>query len=138
MPSPRYWREIPGRYRLEAGRCHGCGKVVYPTRRICPACRGAEFEPVLLSRRGRVVTSTVLRVSPDDFVMESPYAMAIVETPERVRLMVQVTDCEPSTVQPGMEVTLEFRLIRKEGQSGILCYGHKAVPVVAADTARSR
>jgi hypothetical protein len=28
-----------------------------------------------------------------------------------------------------MEVTLEFRLIRKEGHGGILCYGHKAVPV---------
>jgi hypothetical protein len=28
-----------------------------------------------------------------------------------------------------MEVSLEFRLIRKEGQSGILCYGHKAVPL---------
>jgi len=31
-------------------------------------------------------------------------------------------------VAPGMEVSLEFRLIRKEGQSGILCYGHKGVP----------
>jgi ribosomal protein L25 (general stress protein Ctc) len=28
-----------------------------------------------------------------------------------------------------MEVALEFRRIRREGKSGILCYGHKAVPV---------
>jgi hypothetical protein len=28
-----------------------------------------------------------------------------------------------------MEVSLEFRLIRKEGNSGILCYGHKGVPL---------
>ena len=32
MPSPRYWREIPSRYRLEAGRCRGCGRVAYPAR----------------------------------------------------------------------------------------------------------
>lgn len=129
MPSPRYWREIPNRYRLEAGRCVGCGKVVYPARRICPACRGTEWEKVRLSRRGVVVTSTVIHVAPDDFMMQAPYAMALVETPEGARLMTQVVDCEPSTVLPGMEVSLEFRMIRKEGKSGILCYGHKAVPV---------
>ncbi|MDH3495544.1 MAG: OB-fold domain-containing protein [Gemmatimonadota bacterium] len=82
-----------------------------------------------LSRRGRVVTSTVIHVSPTEFQMEAPYPMALVETPEGARLMVQVADCEPDAVRPGMEVALEFRRIRKEGRSGILCYGHKAVPV---------
>lgn len=128
MPSPRYAREIPNRYRLEAGKCKGCGKVVYPARRICPACRGAQFDKVNLSRKGKVVTSTVIHVPPDDFLMEAPYAIAIVETPEGARFMTQVVDCEPSSVQPDMEVSLEFRLIRKEGKSGILCYGHKGVP----------
>ncbi|MGD2217778.1 MAG: Zn-ribbon domain-containing OB-fold protein [Gemmatimonadales bacterium] len=129
MPSPRYTREIPSRYRLEAGRCKGCGKVTYPARLICPSCRGEEIETVKLSPRGKVITSTVIHVPPDDFLMEAPYAMAIVETPEGARLMTQVVDCEPSTVLPGLEVSLQFRLIRKEGKSGILCYGHKAVPV---------
>jgi len=129
MPSPRYWREIPARYRLEAGRCTGCGRVVFPSRRICPGCRREGMEPVTLSRRGRVVTSTVIHVSPTEFQMEAPYPMALVETPEGARLMVQVADCEPDAVRPGMEVALEFRRIRKEGRSGILCYGHKAVPV---------
>ncbi len=128
MPSPRYAREIPNRYRLEAAKCTGCGKVVYPARRICPGCRGTQFDKVNLSRCGKVVTSTVIHVPPDEFLMEAPYAMAIVETPEGARFMTQVVDCEPSSVQPGMDVSLEFRLIRKEGKSGILCYGHKAVP----------
>ncbi|MBI3082218.1 MAG: Zn-ribbon domain-containing OB-fold protein, partial [Gemmatimonadetes bacterium] len=107
----------------------GCGAVVYPARRICPACRGQQFERLALSRRGTVVTSTVIHVAPTEFQMEAPYAMAVVETPEGARLMVQVADCEPNEVGPGMEVALEFRRIRKEGKSGILCYGHKAVPV---------
>lgn len=129
MPSPRYWREIPARYRLEAGRCTACGRVAYPRRRICPACRGTEFEPLRLTRRGTVVTSTVIHVAPDAFQMEAPYAMAVVETPEGARLMTQVVDCDPDEVAAGMEVSLEFRLVRREGRSGILCYGHKAVPV---------
>ena len=69
MPSPRYWREIPTRYRLEAGRCRGCGRVVYPARRICPSCRGTDFEAVKLSHRGTVVTSTVIHVAPSDFTI---------------------------------------------------------------------
>jgi uncharacterized OB-fold protein len=84
---------------------------------------------VPLSRQGRIVTCTTIHVSPTEFQMEAPYPMALVETPEGARLMVQVADAGPDAVRPGMEVALEFRRVRREGRSGILCYGHKAVPV---------
>lgn len=128
MPSPRYWREIPTRYRLEAVRCSGCGRVTYPARRVCPQCRGTAMEPVRLSWKGKVVTSTVVQVAPTEFAMEAPYAVAVVETPEGARLMTQVVDCDPASVQPGTDVSLVFRRIRREGHGGILCYGVKAVP----------
>jgi len=102
--------------------------VAYPPRRICPKCRKTEFTTTKLTPEGKVVTATVIHVSPTDLQMEAPYAMAIVETPEKARLTVQVVDTEPGDVKPGMEVRLEFRRIRKEGASGILCYGYKAVP----------
>jgi len=129
MPSPRYWREIPARYRLEGARCKGCEKVVYPQRRVCPSCRGAEWEPLRLSRSGKVVTSTVVHVAPADLGMEAPYPMAVIETDEGARLMAQIADCDPAAVRPGLAVSLEFRRIRREGSSGILCYGYKAVPL---------
>ena len=128
MPSPRYWREIPARLRLEASRCKSCGFVAYPERRICPKCRKSELETTALTPKGKVITSTVIHVAPTDLQMEAPYAMAIVETPEKARLTLQVAEAELSDVGPGMEVRLEFRRIRKEGQAGILCYGYKAVP----------
>jgi uncharacterized protein len=131
MPSPRYWREIPARYRLDAGRCTRCGHVSLPRRRVCPECASQEVEPVRLARSGTVITSTVIHIPPDEFIPEAPYAMAIVETPEGARLMAQVVDCDPDSVRPGMELTLEFRKIRREGHGGILCYGHKGVPVSA-------
>ncbi len=129
MPSPRYWREVPNRYRLEANRCAKCGHVSFPARTVCPECRGSEHEAISLSHHGRVTTSTVVRTPPDDLLMEAPYAVALVETPEGARFMAQVVDCDPEKVLPGMEVSLEFRLVRKEGHGGIRCYGHKAVPV---------
>jgi len=135
MPSPRYWRELPSRFRLEASRCKACNKIAFPPRRVCPDCRGQDVERAVLSRKGKVVTSTVVHVAPSDLALEAPFAMALVETPEKARLMLQVVDCDPSTVRPGMEVSLEFRRIRREGAAGILCYGYKAVPDIGADTA---
>ncbi len=134
MPSPRYWREIPSRYRLEAGRCRGCGKVAYPARKVCPACRGRAFDRITLSRRGKVVTSTRVHVAPSDLIMEAPYTVAVIETPEGARLSAQVVDCDGggTTVAPGLDVTLEFRLVRREGREGILCYGYKGVPATQA------
>lgn len=130
MPSPRYWREIPARYRLEGLRCRGCGTVAYPARRVCASCRETEWEPVVLSKRGRVITSTVVHVPPDDLAMQAPYGVAVVETPEGARLTAQVVDCDyDAGIPAGTQVRLEFRRIRKEGLSGILCYGYKAVPV---------
>ena len=128
MPSPRYWREVPSRLRLEGSCCKSCEHLSYPSRRVCPKCGSTESETKTLSLTGKVVTSTVIHVSPTDLAMEAPYAMAIVETPEKARLTVQVADCDPDSVQPGMDVRLEFRRIRKEGHSGILCYGYKGVP----------
>ena len=128
MPSPRYWRQIPSRYRLEAGRCGNCGRVVYPKRTICPDCRGTEWEDLELSHHGKVVTATVVHVAPDDLTMEAPYVVAIVEVPEGPRMMAQIVDCDPASIVPGTEVELEFRKIRSESHHGILCYGYKGVP----------
>jgi uncharacterized OB-fold protein len=86
------------------------------------------MESTRLSWKGKVVTSTIVQVAPTEFQMEAPFAVAIVETPEGARLMTQVVDCEPADVLPGLEIDLVFRRIRKEGGSGILCYGFKGVP----------
>jgi hypothetical protein len=129
MPSPRYWREVGSRFRLEASRCTKCGRVAYPARVRCPECRGAEQEATALSKQGSVVTFTVIHAPPSSFLMEAPYAMAVIETPEKARLMAQVVDCDPARLRAGTAVSLEFRRVRREGRSGILCYGLKAVPV---------
>jgi len=127
MPSARYTREIPQRYRLEAGKCSACGKIYYPPRRVCP-CGGREFETVVLPDTGKVATYTVIRVGPSDFTDEVPYALAVVEVEGGVRLMAQLVDVPLENIETGLPVRLEFRKIYQEGEAGIICYGHKAVP----------
>ncbi len=127
--SARYWREIPQRYRLEAGKCSGCGAIWFPPRLVCKECGKREFEVVNLPDRGKVQTFTVIRVPPSEFCDQAPYALGVIELENGVLLQCQIADCSPDELSVGMPVRIEFRKIKEEGEAGIICYGYKAVPV---------
>ena len=123
----RYWREIPQRYRLEAGKCKKCGKVVFPLRLICPYCKNREFEIIKLSDEGKIVSFTIVRVSMEQFSKQIPYVIAIVELKEGVRLTTQVVDCNPEDIKIGSSVRIVFRKVQEVGKTGVICYGYKCV-----------
>jgi len=127
--SARYWREIPQRYRLEAARCTECGLNTFPPRLICPGCGSTDFEKAKLPDTGTILTYTVIRVAPSQFVDEAPYAVGIVELEGGTRITTQITDIPLDQIAIGQKVKVEFRRIREEGQAGILCYGYKCVPM---------
>ena len=129
MSSPRYWREIPQRYRFEAGKCSKCGKIFFPPRLICDACKSKEFEKIKLQKEGKILTYTVIRVAPTEFTDQAPYAMGIVELKDGVKILSQIADCEFDKLEIGMPVKIEFRKISEEGQAGIINYGYKCVPI---------
>jgi len=126
--SARYWREIPQRYRCEAAKCTGCGKVFFPPRLVCRECRGRTFETVTLARAGTVETFTVIRIPPTGFGDETPYAVGIVKLDDGVKITAQIVDVDPEAIAIGDRVTMEFRRVQEDGESGILCYGYKFVP----------
>lgn len=128
MQTARIWREIPQRYRLEASKCDACSKIHYPPRLVCDECKNREFSPVRLSPTGKVVTHTTIHSAQSAFVNQIPLLLAVVELADGVRIMAQLADIPPEDVQTGMAVRLEFRKIRQDGLSGIISYGHKAIP----------
>ncbi len=128
MTTARYWREIPQRYRLEAGKCKKCGKVFFPPRLICNGCQSREFEEVNLSNEGEIVSYTVIRTPPSNFSDEAPYAIGIVDLGGEVKIMTQIVDCEFDELEVGGKVRIEFRRIQEDGKSGVLQYGYKCVP----------
>ncbi len=129
MPTPsRIWREIPQRYRLEAGRCRGCGRISFPPRVVCPQCGGREFLSVRLAETGSLLTYTIIRVPPASFEDQSPYALGIAQLDDGVRLMAQVVDCDFADLAIGLRVRLEFRKLSEDGAAGVIAYGYKFVP----------
>lgn len=128
MSVPKSWREIPHRYRLEAGKCKQCGFIGFPKRLICPQCHSREFETIRLSREGKLLTYTIIHVGPTKFNDQVPYAVGVVELKEGVRLLSQIADCDLDKIKTGMPVRIEFRRISEEGEAGVINYGYKCVP----------
>jgi uncharacterized OB-fold protein len=119
---------MPQRYRFEANKCNKCGKVMFPPRVICPACGCRDFTSAHINDHGKIETFTVIRVAPSGFGDQVPYAVAIVDLGEGVKILCQITDIEPNELKIGLPVKLEFRKIQQEGHDGIICYGYKGVP----------
>jgi len=128
MPTPsRSWREIPQRYRLEAGKCTGCGYVCFPPRLVCPQCGSREFTKTKLANSGKNLTYTIIRVAPHHYTDQVPYAVGIAEQDDGVKLTAQIVDCNFEDLKIGMRVKIEFRKIYEEGEAGIIHYGYKFV-----------
>ena len=127
MISPKYFREIPQRYRLEAARCKKCGTIHFPPRIICNNCKSQEFETVRLSDTGKLATYTIIRVGPSKFSQETPYAVGVVELDDGVKITTQIVETDLNKLQIGQKVKLVFRRIQDDGKAGIHCYGYKAV-----------
>jgi uncharacterized OB-fold protein len=113
---------------MEAGKCSGCGEMYFPPRRVCAECNGQEFETIVLPEDGKVLTYTVIRVAPDGYGDQAPYAMAVVELANGTKIMSQVVDCVPEDVAIDMPVRIEFRKVNQDGEGGVLQYGYKCVP----------
>lgn len=128
MFPARYWREMPQRYRLEAGKCKRCGKVCFPPRLVCPKCGNRTFDTVRLADEGVLKTYTVIRVAPSQFTGQSPYAVGIVELDGGVLITTQVVDILLDEIKLGQRVRVEFRRVQEDGSAGIICYGYKCVP----------
>lgn len=129
MPSPGYRREMPQRYLLEAAKCKKCGKLFFPPRLVCAGCGSKEFDKTKLSETGTILSHTMIRVAPADFATQVPYAIAIVESDNGVRVTTQVVDCKPEDLEIGKKVKFVFRKLYEEGHTGIICYGYKTVLV---------
>ncbi len=129
VPVPRYWRNIPTYYRLTVSRCRSCGRVYYPPRARC-VCGSRDIEQVSLldaCRKFRLAEFTVLHSVSVDFEKQKPLIFGLVkcENPE-VSLVSPITDVlNVGDLQSGIELEPVFRVVKRDGSYGIVCYGTK-------------
>ena len=127
----REWREIPGRYNLKGTKCGNCGRIFFPARSFCPVCRRAsagKMEEYALSRTGKVFSFSIVHEAPESNILQKPYAVAMIETDDGVKITGQLVDVEFDKISIGMPVRVVLRKLDCDGESGVIRYGYKFVP----------
>jgi hypothetical protein len=100
----RAFFEAAARGELLYQRCDACGHRQFHPRLLCTAC-GGDVGWATASGRGVVHTFTIVRQNGEaPFRDELPYAVAMIELDEGVRMMGNVTGCPVEGVCIGMPV----------------------------------
>ena len=119
---------LEGKPVLLGSRCPKCSAYYFPKRQICIACGQNGLDEAELSARGKVWTYTIAGQTPPGSLVEAPYALAVVELPEKVAIRTVLTDVDLAEVKVGMEV--EITLVKmKEDQDGNDVVSYKFRPV---------
>ncbi|MEU5792327.1 bifunctional MaoC family dehydratase N-terminal/OB-fold nucleic acid binding domain-containing protein [Streptomyces sp. NPDC047813] len=101
-----FWQGV-AEHRLLIQRCTGCGTLRHPWLPGCNACGGPGWDTVEASGEGTVHSYVVLHHPPFP-AFDAPYAVALVQLAEGVRMVSNVTGVPYDKVRVGMPVRLEF------------------------------
>jgi uncharacterized protein len=97
-----FWDGVKeGELRIQ--RCADCGARRHPPGPMCPHCHSVKRDYTVAGGRG-VVHSYVIHHHPPVPGLTPPYAVALVELDEGVRMVGNVLGCPPEDVRIGMPV----------------------------------
>lgn len=110
---------------LLGGRCFRCAKVFFPKEEICPDCSDTGVvEIVTLSRKGKLASYTVVREGLES--NKAPYAIGYIDTPEQLRVIAPLTQCNLDELRIDME--MEVVIEKETGEDGVPVYVYKYRP----------
>lgn len=101
-----FWEGVE-RHRLLIQRCTACGTLRFPWLPGCNACGGPDWDAVEASGEGTVYSYVVMH-HPPFLAFDPPYAVALIELTEGVRLISNVIGVPYDKVRIGLPVHLEF------------------------------
>lgn len=104
----------PDQVRLRGSKCRSCGTVVLGRSVACPNCGSQDIEEIVLSRKGKIYSYSVIRypplppyAGPEPF---QPFAIAWVELPEGVRILSPLVNCKIDESGTDLEVGMDVEL----------------------------
>ena len=103
----QFYRFI-GERKLMAAKCKKCGTTLLPPRPMCTKCFSSDLEWVELKNKGKLLTYTVIHVSPKQFESLIPYAVGIVELEDDLKLPGMIRGVEPEKISVGMDLNVDF------------------------------
>ncbi len=91
-----------------AAECSECGNLLLPPRPLCTKCLSTDFKWVQLIGKGKLLSYTVIHVSPMQFQPMVPYTVGIVKLEEGPHLPGMIRGVEPEKIRVGMDLKVHF------------------------------
>ncbi|GAA2293060.1 bifunctional MaoC family dehydratase N-terminal/OB-fold nucleic acid binding domain-containing protein [Streptomyces violaceusniger] len=107
-----FWEGV-ARHQLLIQRCLDCATPRFPWLPGCGACGSQRWEAVEASGAGTVFSYVVMHHPPFP-AFDPPYAVALIELAEGVRMVSDITGVPYDKVRIGMPVELEFLRVDEE------------------------
>ncbi len=119
----------PGREpNLIGSRCTFDGEVYFPKQFLCLCCGRQELEEISLSRMGTLYSFTIVRQQPPVYRGPVPYAVGLIELPEKIRLRSLLTGCDLNALKIGMKMELVVEELHKDDSGNdLVCYKFRPV-----------
>lgn len=76
-----------GTVHLLGSHCVDCNQKMFPVRRRCVSCFGADLKEIELRTEGTVTSYTVIRQAPPGYFGETPYVLGMVELDEELQVL---------------------------------------------------
>ncbi|HXQ18303.1 MAG TPA: OB-fold domain-containing protein [Acidimicrobiales bacterium] len=106
--SEPFWEATKQR-QLVLQWCTECERAIFFPRDNCPVCLGSSLDWRPASGRGVVHSVTVETSSPNPAIAGGdPYAVALVDLEEGVRMMSNIVGCPPGEVAVGQAVQVTW------------------------------
>jgi uncharacterized OB-fold protein len=110
VPAPRpnletkpFW-DATAEGRLVLPRCNACATIIWTPRLFCPACGSTDVSWFDASGRGTIYSFSIIRKGQGQYREAGPYVLAYVELEEGPRVMTNIVDCDPESLEVGQAV----------------------------------
>ncbi|MEK7141723.1 MAG: OB-fold domain-containing protein [Patescibacteria group bacterium] len=87
----------------------------------------------LVGQTGVVISFTVIRVPPADFMDQAPYPVVLVQLDRGERITAQMVDWEEKHLVIGTRVATIVRRVTSPNAEGVIPYGIKVKPIYQSD-----
>lgn len=126
-------REEGQNIRLHGRMCNNCGTINNLELNVCPHCKTRnDFRDHKLSKTGIINTFTQEYYYPTP---EPPVTMAVIDLDGGGRILAQMTDSDPKSIEIDMPVELTFRRLHQGGEFFNYCW--KCRPVISAGKSKT-
>ena len=114
--------------KLPGSKCRECGDIFYPRRLCCLKCGSQDLEEMFITPKGKLDTFTTVTMVPPGALVEAPYSLGSVKTPEGVYIMSVLTEPDPEKLRLEMDMEIVVEQI-KENTEGNAVMAFKFKPV---------